>query len=137
VGPFVADASVVCSWILPDESHPVAETAFARLQTHDALAPQLLWYEVRSVLITAHRRKRISLDLVGEGLSKLRKLNIATTAMEDDAVILHLASLYQLSAYDAAYLALALDRNLQLATLDKQLIAAAPRAGCVLMTASP
>jgi predicted nucleic acid-binding protein len=135
VTTFVADASVVCSWILPDERHPVADVAFTRLQNAEALAPQLLWYEVRNVLMVACRRKRISFDLVVEGLAKLRKLNISTVAVEDDGAILDLATRYQLSAYDAAYLALSLEQNLDLATLDRQLIAAAPQAGCSLVSA--
>jgi predicted nucleic acid-binding protein len=135
VTAFVADASVVCSWILPDERHPIADAAFARLQTSEAIAPQLLWYEVRNVLMVAYRHQRISFDLVLEGLAKLRKLNISTVAVEDDGVILDLATRYQLSAYDAAYLALSLEENLELATLDKQLIAAAPSAGCSLVRA--
>jgi predicted nucleic acid-binding protein len=76
-----------------------------------------------------------SFDLVLEGLATLRKLNISTVAVEDDGVILDLARRYQLSADDAAYLALSLEQNLELATLDRQLIAAAPPAGCGLVRA--
>jgi predicted nucleic acid-binding protein len=135
VARFVADASVICTWVLPDESHPIADATFARLRTDQALAPDLFWYEIRSVLIIAFRRKRISFPMMLEGMETLRRLNIVTVAMGDDPAILELANKYNLSAYDAAYLALALQQNLKLATLDKHLIAAAAQAGCALVSA--
>ena len=36
--PFVVDASVVGSWVLPDENHPEALTALERLKDDEAFA---------------------------------------------------------------------------------------------------
>ena len=44
--PFVVDASVVGSWVLPDENHPEALAALERLKDDEAFAPSLLWFEL-------------------------------------------------------------------------------------------
>jgi predicted nucleic acid-binding protein len=48
-------------------------------------------------------------------------------------VLLPLMDRFNLTAYDATYLELALRRNLPLATLDKELFAAARQAGVALV----
>jgi hypothetical protein len=47
--PFVVDASVVGSWLLPDEEHPEAVTVLDRLKEHEAFVPALLWFEIRNL----------------------------------------------------------------------------------------
>jgi predicted nucleic acid-binding protein len=131
---FVVDSSIVCSWVLPDESSSVAAAAFVHLQTSDAIAPDLLWHEVRNVLMMARKRNRIDFDKACEGVKLLRGLSIFTRRSSSDNMILDLAERHQLTAYDAAYLALAIESKLPLATLDKQLIAAAAREGVPLLS---
>jgi len=46
--PFVVDASVMGSWVLPDENHPEALTALEPLKNDEAFAPSLLWFEWRN-----------------------------------------------------------------------------------------
>lgn len=126
---FVVDASVVRCWILPDEASALADRALDLLEANDAVAPDLVWHEVRNVLMLARRRKRIDFDLVTQGLHFLRRLRIVTMSSPEDHLILTLAERHGLTAYDAAYLALALERTLPLATLDRKLAAAAGREG--------
>jgi predicted nucleic acid-binding protein len=133
VALFVVDASVVCSWVLPDEDSPVADVSLTLLQRFGAIAPDLLWYEVRNVLAVSCRRRRIDLTHAKDGLEKLRRFPIMTVPVDDDAIVLELAEKHNLSAYDAVYLALALTRNLSLATLDRRLAAAAVHSGCQLI----
>jgi Predicted nucleic acid-binding protein, contains PIN domain len=133
VALFVVDASVVCSWVLPDEEQALSEVSLNRLQQFGATAPDLLWYEVRNVLAVSCRRKRISVEQAKEALAKLRRSDILTIPVNGDAAVLDLGSRYSLSAYDAAYLTLALERKLALATLDQRLAAAALQAGCPLL----
>lgn len=131
---FVVDASVVCCWALPDETSAVAEAALDILQSTDATAPDLLWHEVRNVLMLARRRKRIKFALVAEGLHKLRGLPITTSPLASDTLILTLAERHGLTAYDAAYLALAVEQELPLATLDRKLAEAAARENVPLLS---
>ena len=66
-------------------------------------------------------------------MARLEQLDIATARTADNTSILTLAERHTLTAYDAAYLALALDRQLPLATLDRTLAEAAEREGLPLL----
>ena len=129
---FVVDASVACGWLLPDEQTSIADSALRLLLTHRAFVPDLLWHEVRNVMMMARRRKRISFEAVVEGMEKLRRLSLVTIPATDDSGVLKLSERHGLTAYDAAYLALAIEKDCALATLDKELIAAAIREDGVL-----
>ncbi len=122
---FVIDASVLCAWALPDENSATAETAIINLRGSNVIAPDLIWHEVRNVPMVARRRNRIDFNLAMESFQKLRNLGVATLPISNESMILALAERHKLTAYDAAYLTLALETKLPLATLDKQLIAAA------------
>ncbi len=50
---------VAATWLLPDEEHAVATTAFDRLTNDQAVAPILWWYEMRNLLIVNERRGRL------------------------------------------------------------------------------
>ncbi|MBY5837058.1 type II toxin-antitoxin system VapC family toxin [Rhizobium leguminosarum] len=123
--PFVVDASVAAAWLLADEESRTAEEALSFLETEDALVPDLFWHEIRNILLTAERRRRISNEDVLACLMRLTSLPLRTVSNEDHLPILRLAGKYQPSAYDAAYLALAVAENVSLATLDARLERAA------------
>ncbi|WP_108724312.1 PIN domain-containing protein [Phyllobacterium zundukense] len=58
-------------------------------------------------------------------MARLRRLNLKDLDIDGDRAILSIALKHNLSAYDAAYLALAIDQSLPLATNDRKLAAAA------------
>ena len=126
----VVDVSVSAAWFLPDEASPLTEAALQATALGEVWVPALWLLEIGNLLLSAQRRKRIS-D------SKRRELVAAAAALRlrvdrEPVAMLELdglASRYQLSAYDAAYLELALRRGLPLATLDSALLAAMPAAG--------
>lgn len=66
-------------------------------------------------------------------MGRLEQLSIGTARAADNTLILTLAERHSLTAYDAAYLALALDRQLPLATLDRKLTKAAESEGLPLL----
>ncbi len=132
---FVVDASVVGAWLLPDEDNPLAEAAMARLEEEDAVAPDLLWHEIRSILITAARRRRIAGEDIVALLYRLADTPLKSAGAGDGVEIVRLALRHQFSAYDAAYLALAIAQALPLATADKHLAAAARSEGVALIEA--
>ena len=72
--------------------------------------------------------------MVTAGMAKVRSLPIQTRIPVSDKRILTLAERHGLTAYDAAYLALAGEMRLPLATLDRQLITAATREGVPLLS---
>ena len=122
---FIIDASIVAAWLLPDEESDIAEAAMDRLIKNEAAAPDLLLHEMRSILLKAEKRKRIAGDDILTALIRLRQLPIRIIGEGDDATVIRLARKHQLSAYDAAYLALALTESVPLATLDMKLQQAA------------
>ena len=92
-----------------------------------------LWHlEVANVLTQAQKRNRISAAQVAERISLLEQLPISVdsqTSQRGLREILVLATEYQLSSYDAAYLELAMRAAVPLATVDKALLKAASKAG--------
>ncbi|MCD2184705.1 type II toxin-antitoxin system VapC family toxin [Rhizobium sp. GN54] len=130
---FVVDASIAGTWLLPDEENEFAAQVMSRMADEDALAPDLLQHEIRSILLSAERRGRIDDDLVYTALSRFRGLPLRLVSRSDDAEVVRVARRYQLSAYDAAYLALALLENAPLATLDRKLASAARSEGVPLL----
>jgi predicted nucleic acid-binding protein len=100
------------------------------------VAPNLLLWEVSNLVLTAAKRGRLDDNLVSSLLAKLSVLpwewEKPTHFAVMDATVAH-ARLRKLSAYDAAYLRLAMERNLSLATQDKALRAAAEAAGVDLV----
>ncbi len=98
--------------------------------------PALFRWEIQSVLLGAERASRIDPDDVDAALDALRDLPIIVESPGERVFSgseLHLARHYDLTPYDAAYLALAASRRLPLATLDAALVHAASDLGVVVM----
>jgi predicted nucleic acid-binding protein len=123
--PFVVDASVAASWLLPDEGRPEALRAYARLVGDHAVVPSLWWFEVRNLFVVNERRGRVDREQTRQALSLLAALPIELDFEPVEATLLHFARQHRLTAYDAAYLELAKRYTLPLATLDKALATAA------------
>ena len=115
------DASVATSWLLDDEDEALSTAALARLETEEALVPQLWHIEVRSALLGAERSGRIRSDEVDERLRGLRDLPVRTDTDPRFGAALALARAHSLSQYDAMYLELAQRLDAPLLTLDKAL----------------
>ena len=130
---FVVDASVAASWLLPDEYDSRAATAFQKLDTEEAAAPSLWWFEIRNLFIINERRGRVDPEKTRAGLALLAGLPIRLDRAADEAALLTLARKHRLTVYDAAYLELAQRLGLALATLDGELAAAARAEALVLI----
>jgi predicted nucleic acid-binding protein len=131
--PFVVDASFAASWFLPDEANP-ATTALASQAAREApIVPSLFLHEMRSLFVMAARRGRGSKDHMLQQLDTVEKLYGKHAGAGDGLAIARLAFKHNLTSYDATYLALALDKGLPLATLDKPLAAAAKAEGVTIL----
>ena len=134
---FVLDASIVLTWCFPDENAALAQHVADRFKQGDtALAPSFWPHEVLNALLAGEKRRRISTVLVREFLNELEALPVTLEQFSAEAVFSRIQSLsrkHSLTAYDAAYLDLALDRSLPLATLDDDLIGACKKAGVGLL----
>jgi predicted nucleic acid-binding protein len=131
--PIVVDASLALAWFLQDEQDSYADGVLASLQA-DAIAhvPAIWAYETANALTVAERRGRISENDAGRVLTLLRALPIKLEEAPRSEVIdraIDIARRHGISAYDAAYLELAVRLDARLATLNKPLRAAAKRIG--------
>lgn len=125
---FVIDVSFVLASVLPDEDGASVDSAMDRLLAEGAVTTDLFWHELRNALLMAERRKRLAPGSAETEIAAIRALPIDTAPSPADAHVLALARAHALSAYDAAYLHLAILRSLPLATLDEKLARAAASA---------
>ncbi len=125
----VVDASTVISWMLEDETSPEADAAVEYLAARGACVPPNFIPEVTHALLAAERRGRIDEISTGIALSEILALPLTIEA-PDPHTILALARTRHLTCYDAAYLALALQVQIRLATVDQKLSVAAIAEGC-------
>jgi predicted nucleic acid-binding protein len=132
--PFVLDASVTLTWLMQDESHPLADLAFAQLRQDYAIAPAIWWYEVRNMLVVNSLRGRITIPDSAQALLDLNRMPIRVGAIGSHGNLTDLAHRFKITVYDGAYLDIAIRRGQPLATLDKALRRAAESAGVPLLT---
>jgi predicted nucleic acid-binding protein len=128
----VLDSSATLAWVYSDEITTVINQLFETIADTGALVPALWRLEVANSLTIAVRRGRIDAEFRRAALDDLAILDITTDAHTDThawAETLVLADRFRLTIYDAAYLELSQRRRLPLATLDKDLGAAASALG--------
>jgi predicted nucleic acid-binding protein len=132
VSRFVIDASIVLTWCFPDENAALAQhVADTFKQGHTALAPSFWPHEVLNALLSGEKRKRISKEMVQDFLDDLSLLPIILQEFPAETAFNRIQTLsrdHGLTAYDAAYLDLALDSGAPLATLDADLTRACKKA---------
>lgn len=136
---FVLDCSVAISWYLPDEEDDYAETVLDLLTSCDrlieAIVPSIWSLELANVFLVSEHRQRISQAEVAAAIALINQLPISinsVTPKEAFDSILKIGRNYNLSAYDAAYLELAIRLSTPLATNDRRLIDAAQQANIFL-----
>jgi predicted nucleic acid-binding protein len=129
---FVLDCSVTVAWFFEDETDDYAESVQDSLAAATAIVPSLWRLEVANALVVGERRKRTTEAKITAFLAILKALPIG---LDDETwsrawqESLSLAREHNLSVYDAAYLELALRRNVPLASIDDRLNAAAATVG--------
>lgn len=125
----VVDASITASWLLPDEGNDFALEIYKRIGECEIFVPALWNYEIRNILIINERRGRITMEAADAAFGFLADLGINIDHNADWRTATDLARQFKLTIYDAAYLELAVRKDLPIATLDKALIAAAAQLG--------
>jgi predicted nucleic acid-binding protein len=131
---FVVDSSVAVAWCFPDEQDAYSQAILDALASKKAFVPYLWHLEVANTLLVGERRKRSTQANTVAWLGFLAHLPITVdeeTKLHAFGDITNLGRSQNLSAYDAAYLELAMRRGLPLATLDEKLKAAAKAVGVI------
>lgn len=133
---FVLDASVTLAWCFADESDEYALGVLDRLRSSEAVAASHWGLELVNAFLVAERRGRIEPGDV----PRLAKFVLALPIAVDPVArrrpvdsIHRLGRSHGLSAYDAAYLELAVRYGIPLATLDSDLRFAAEAEGVGLL----
>jgi len=119
------DASVVLKWYLADEEY--GQKAISLLDKYlsneiDIFAPSLLEYEVINGLIIAQKRGRIKEEKILNAIDGFTSLEIKLKNLSlFYPKVLHYCKVYNRSAYDASYLAIADEERISLITADEGL----------------
>jgi predicted nucleic acid-binding protein len=128
----VVDASVALAWGFPDEASDYAERVLVALEGLTAVVPALWAVEITNAVLVAERRKRIRQPDIRRFVELLGELEIVMDAQRVTDSVVNIVPLgreYGLSAYDAAYLDVAMRHGAPLATLDANLRRAGGKAG--------
>jgi predicted nucleic acid-binding protein len=129
---FVLDASVTLSWFVDRPVAPyAAHVKQLLLKESQAVVPVIWRLEVANGFVMTER----GLSLPSDTTEMLQALDVVLQSIEtiSDSVsmrqIIATSREFRLTAYDAAYLELARAQKLPIATLDRQIKAAAAQAG--------
>ena len=128
----VLDCSYTLAMVMPDEARPQSLEAVIHARL---FAPAIWPVEVANALRNGLRRGRLVDDEVQAVCARVEAFEVETLATSDLGVRQRYlaAHAHDLTAYDAAYLELAVQRRCALATLDNQVAAAARRAGVAVL----
>jgi predicted nucleic acid-binding protein len=129
---YVIDACAVASLALVDEDPGIVDGLLGSLKPEDALkVPELWWYELANILVQAKRRNRITEADAFQAWNRFCSLEVMTDERAGPLLgleLIELAERHGLSAYDAAYLELAMRSGATLLTRDGKLRKAATTA---------
>jgi predicted nucleic acid-binding protein len=122
---YVLDSSFCASCILPDEKTARLEEIFLEvIADAEVYVPQIWWYEMANIFKNNVARKRLNWAEVFKLNQCLSNYSFLTDSNFGDAYmekLLETAKIYDLTAYDAAYLELALRKRATIGTLDDRL----------------
>lgn len=131
----VIDASVAVAWSFEDERHPPIDEVLTLVANEGGVAPAIWLVETANAIQMAMRRGRIGPAYRDQLLVQLNALPVEIEASTGELVIAaaSVSDRFGITVYDATYLEVAVRRQLPLATLDRQLAAAARSAGVAVL----
>ncbi|HVT89682.1 MAG TPA: type II toxin-antitoxin system VapC family toxin [Tepidisphaeraceae bacterium] len=117
----VVDANVIIYAIVESPKTVLAK----RIAAHDAewVVPPLWRYECTSALATLVRAKALDMEKAIAALAEAHQLTVERELAVDQEEVINAAIRFNLSAYDAQYVALALNISVQCVTADIRIIA--------------
>jgi predicted nucleic acid-binding protein len=127
---FVLDASIALTWCFPDEEAQKAEEISERIAGGETVVVLAFWrHEILNALLVGEKRKRLTPELTSAFIDDLNRLpikvDLRTTPEDVSKETQSLCRKHGLTAYDAAYLEIAVRQGYALATADEDLRRAA------------
>jgi predicted nucleic acid-binding protein len=122
----VVDASAVIPWFIEEEFSQAARSLLD--ERHERVAPELLLSEVSHGLLKRVRGRIVTRSMVERALVEVAALIAIRPAAHLTLPAFDIGLRFDRSAYDALYVAFAIDQGCQLVTADRRLYNATNRA---------
>jgi predicted nucleic acid-binding protein len=132
----IADISVVLRWLFEEDQTAEALKILPLIQKQGLLVPPLWWCELENGILMGERRARKSPTEMSAFVKLVRSLPIQTDDIARHRVsdtIIALGRQRGLTAYDAAYVELAIRSGSALATFDEAIRRCAPGLGIKIL----
>ena len=126
----VVDCSITLPWFLEDERTKFTDQILNALHEVEYWVPSIWRLEMVNGLLMAERRKRIDKAWRIESVDQASRLKVRVDLVQPGmSAVANLADRHGLTAYDAAYLELAVRQKFGLITQDRDLVRAADAEG--------
>ncbi len=129
----IVDSSVALSWAFADEKTAVSQALFAQAAQDGVDVPAIWPFEVANKLDIGIRKGRLTPAEMQKVLTAFLLLNVHVHAAVPLSLLVASAARFGLTAYDAAFVELALVQSQPLATFDQKMRAAALAAGVTVI----
>lgn len=130
---FVLDASIAIAWVVPSQATTYTRRIRLRARREPYHVPAIFAAEITNVLVVLERRGILTERGAEAAADVLSRLNpIVHEISLGISQLRNLANRFALTAYDASYLALALELRLPVACGDRPLKAALSKAGVAI-----
>lgn len=118
----VLDASVILKWLLPEDGRDIALSFLGKhINGQEQVAvPELFYYEIGNVLAVKTKLPEEAIIEVMRYLFSL-ELSAFTLGQQEYLEAMRLSRLYEVSVYDASYVALARSLGASFITADERL----------------
>ncbi|MEX0568571.1 MAG: type II toxin-antitoxin system VapC family toxin [Candidatus Njordarchaeota archaeon] len=121
---FVIDTSVVVKWFIPEDYSDIALMLLEKYKNREIIlyAPDSMKIEFANVIRKYYVRGAISEAIMSEIMNAMKKIPIGFIALDWNTIIeaTKLAIKYNLTVYDAYYLAIAKKSKIQIITADEK-----------------
>ena len=128
---FILDCSVYMSWCLNEDTIKASSKILNSITKKGIIVSSLWVYEVTNTLTVSVRRKKLTVADARGLINDIQLLPIEFDKPTTESMfgIFNIANEHKLSAYDAAYIELALRTNMQIASFDKEVIKVSGKLG--------
>ncbi len=129
----IVDSSAALSWAFADEKSPISEALYQRAAQEQVHVPAIWPFEVANKLYLGLQKGRLTANELSEVFGTFQLMDIRVHEPAPLPALVAAAQRFGLTAYDAAFVELALRQRQTLATFDQKMRAAALAAGIVVI----